>query len=590
MAVKELLVLLDNVYDDGLYTEIYENIRKMGGINFISIFKRSGVIRISYDDAAVTSEKILNRIVSFNVSLKDFLVKDESLPLPLIKKDTLSFPKLFFILLLSIIFYYSESFGTNLFVSFILYIAVFAVLSYDLYLKSKQSIKKINIYLISILYIASFLVYKLLLLALSNLVGLALIGWDRFIFFVLIISAGFYLSEYIIAKGRNLKDIESFMPSFVKLKIDGSFKGVAPNEVKEGDIVIFNRGDFVCCDGIVCNDGGEIDESLIKDEGGRVLKSKDDHILAGSFVVDGVLEMRVLNPPYESSFFRSLKALTLSKRSSFQLYSIPLQVSERYISWIGFLIFVSVFLFIKLYMKDVFINAFFIPLFILYPFLIWMIFPLLYLFLTASGSKIGFSIKDIDIVNSVSAADTIVFFSHNSIDRNTILELKRLGLKTILVTNSQVIDKELKSSFDECYLGVNDEEKEGFALKEKILKHKTIGIGRSFNDLVGLTVCDVSIMIMRAPYLFFVPVDVVLLRDDLRLVLRLKDYCDFIITLIKRSSRLVVIFHLFILPLSIIGMILLKGYIIFDAVFILIVLMMLYILFNLTQLYSFRPF
>lgn len=586
MSAKELLISLDKIYDIDTYNSIYENVRKMGGVSFINIFKRSGVIKIIYDDAAVTSEKIISRITSFNVGIKNSLVKEQFIDV-LEKEYIFYFHKIIFILIMFIIYYYSEKFGTNVYISFILYPLIIIGLVRDFYIRYQQSLKRVNIYLVSIFYLVSFFIYKLLSLIFPGMFNYNLVGWDKFIFLILIISIGFYVSQYLLARSRNLINVKSFMPSFVKLKLENDYKNIDLKSIKENDIVFFAKGDFVSCDAIICSGSCVVDESLVKGKGEALSKVVDDLLYAGSFIIDGVVNARVLKKPEESTFFKFINSAASTNRFSFDFYNIPFIIFERYIFFVFVIAFLFIFLFINGYLKLDFIDTIFVPIFVLYPFLIWVLFPIIYIFSTTSGMKRGFSIKNVGIINAVVNTDTIIFFYDEGIDPFSILELRRIGLKTILVTVSKNVDKNLIDCFDECYLGVNDEEKEGFALRMKLSKNKIIAVGNSSSDLLALGVCDVSVMIMKHPESFSLPCDIILFKNDTNLILNLRHYSEFVIRIMNRNSKLIVLFHFFILPSLVIISVLFKKFIILDIIFIATILMLFSIIINSAKLYTF---
>lgn len=544
MSIRKLIISVDN--SNNILDELYDNIRKMGGVSYVKIFKQSGMIKILYDDAAVRNDKILNRISSFGININNFF--DIELPKKeeIIKYSYLRIEKVFALLVSIIVFFLSEKFNINKYVSFILYFGLVLWLSSEIRYELKKSLKIFNIYFVSLVYFFSFFFYKLFFLIFPNFFRVELINWYEASMLVFVVYVGFGISKYLVSKFDI--DFRMFLPKFFKVKISSSIEKKDLRDVKVDEIVLYEKGDLVGCDGVIVSGNCVVDESLIK--GNEILerKSYGEKIFSGSFISDGIVEVKVLKKPESSLIFSIIKNSLLKEKEGVNLSSIPFAIYERYLVFLPVVFITFVFLSLKGLTGFLWLESIFVSFFITYPYLIWLIFPVSYIFLLSSGVKRGFSIKNTDSIRILVKADTLFFLSDKYIDYKTLSSLKREGFKLILLSNKDFVDEKLKEFFNECYFNVDFEEKEGFILRKKIEGKKIIGIGDCVYDLDSLSECDVSIIVAVHPELSMLPCDVIFLKRDSYLVYELISYSRFIVNVIKKNSFIVLFFHLFFLP------------------------------------------
>ncbi|MCX7905389.1 MAG: hypothetical protein N2446_01650 [Elusimicrobiales bacterium] len=546
MAIYKLLISLDESYNNKVYNSIYENVRKMGGVISIEVFNLSGVIKVIYDNTAVTYEKIISRILSFNVKIENYYIENEQHFKHSYKYNSLGFNKLIFLILFFLVFYYSDKFSTNKYLSFIIYFFLISWVSYDFILIGKQDKRYTKLYYITVLYFFSLFLYKLIIILFPNLSLDDFISWHIIAFFLLIISIGFHLFHYLLAKNEAyLENVRRFMPSFVNVVKKDRIEKVSIDDLIEDDIVIFKKGDFVCLDSFVVSGKAFVDESLINGKFGLVEKKEGSDVLSGSFVIDGEIQVKVLKRPKFSNFFNILSSLSKYYQKGVDFIYIPIIIFRKYLVYIPFVIFLIVFLSIKKYISFNVIESFFISFFIVYPSLIWLIFPILYMFCSISSVKKGFYIRNINSVIPIIFSNTIVFFSNKRIDLQTIRKLKENGFETVLISSFK---DNKESNFDISYYEIPCVQKEGFIIKMKMKGKKIISVGYSVEDLVALSASDVSVITAFHPQLYSFNCDVVLLRDEPNIIVDLKKYSSFIYNIIKQNSYLVILFNFLILP------------------------------------------
>jgi heavy metal translocating P-type ATPase len=112
-----------------------------------------------------------------------------------------------------------------------------------------------------------------------------------------------------IASWRGAKDLTDLMsrtPSTAnRLSSSGSIEEVLVGELLPGDSVVVRQGEVVPVDGKVFEGSASVDESSLTGEPLPVLKVKGSEVLAGSKVVEGYVETRVVRLA-EESYLQSL--------------------------------------------------------------------------------------------------------------------------------------------------------------------------------------------------------------------------------------------------------------------------------------------
>lgn len=545
MSVRKLVILIEYSKSD-ILDDLYENIRKMGGVNSIRIFKESSIIKVLYDDAAVKYEKILDRISSLGTSVKKFVEFETSARDEEEGYVSLKIEKILAGLISIIVFFLSEKLYTNKYIAFILYFVVVLWFSHDFKNEFKKTSKLVNIYSFTILYFFSFFLYKLLLLFLPGLVRYDFINWYEAMSLVFIVYFGFSISKYLTSNVSF--DFRSFLPKFFKIKIINGLEKKDWKSVRIDDTLVYEKGDLVGCDAIIRKGNCVVDESLIKGSSVFENKSEGDKIYCGSFIFDGFVEAKASTEPESSLIFSYIKNSFSKKYRKFTLKKIPFMIYENYIFLLPLIFIVFMFFSLRGLTGFLWVESIFIFFFITYPYLIWLIFPISYAFLLSSSIKRGFFIKNNDSIELLSDANTIFFLSDKYVDYKTLKKLKSEGLELVLLSDKHYIEKEFEDVFDEIYFGIDFSEKEGFILKKKIENKRIIGVGDCIYDLDSLFECDVSVIVSLHPESKFLPCDIVFLKKDSSLIYELISYSRFIINVVEKNSFLVILLHFFVLP------------------------------------------
>ena len=105
---------------------------------------------------------------------------------------------------------------------------------------------------------------------------------------------GKILEEKAINKTRkSISDLMDIKPEYANLKTKDGIEVLDPSDVKVGDIVIAKKGEKIPLDGIVVKGTGSLDTASLTGETKTQDVKKDDQVLSGSIVLDGLLEIKV---------------------------------------------------------------------------------------------------------------------------------------------------------------------------------------------------------------------------------------------------------------------------------------------------------
>ncbi len=105
-----------------------------------------------------------------------------------------------------------------------------------------------------------------------------------------ITSAGDLLQSWITERSRRaVRDILQVTEKSAYILADGVEVSLPVQEIKPGDTVVLHTGEKIAVDGVIVKGEALVDESPINGRSEPVLRRKDEHVLAGSFVREGVI-------------------------------------------------------------------------------------------------------------------------------------------------------------------------------------------------------------------------------------------------------------------------------------------------------------
>ncbi len=99
---------------------------------------------------------------------------------------------------------------------------------------------------------------------------------------------------------KTLEKLSLVSSPLVKTIRNGREELIPSEELVLDDIVIFEAGNQICADAIVCEGSVSVNEALVTGEADEIKKGLDDELLSGSFIVSGKCKAQLMKVGYES--------------------------------------------------------------------------------------------------------------------------------------------------------------------------------------------------------------------------------------------------------------------------------------------------
>ncbi|WP_457625795.1 copper-translocating P-type ATPase [Persephonella sp.] len=147
-------------------------------------------------------------------------------------------------------------------------------------------------------------------------------------------------------------------------------------------------------------------------------------------------------------------------------------------------------------------------------------------FLEEHGIKVEIPEGKTEVIISVEKKIVAYFFLEDRLKKEAsyvIQRLKNRGVETVLLTGDRkTVGEDIcrKTGFDRCYTQLLPEDKYRIVSEYQKKGRKTVFIGDGINDAPAMAVSDIGIAVMKATDLAKEAGDLIILKDDLRLVLK----------------------------------------------------------------------
>ncbi len=144
-----------------------------------------------------------------------------------------------------------------------------------------------------------------------------------------------FVGIYQQMKSKKLLDKLSILAeSKVKVRRDGVWKEILPEEIVLDDDISLSIGVQIPVDGIVLDGKGEVDESTLTGESKQIEKNVNDEVYAGTLITSGNIEVKVTRVGKDCSIHQIIEDASKENRSE----SILHQDLEKIIKKISFVI------------------------------------------------------------------------------------------------------------------------------------------------------------------------------------------------------------------------------------------------------------
>ena len=232
---------------------------------------------------------------------------------------------------------------------------------------------------------------------------------------ILLYEIGKILEEKSVNKSRkSIKDLMNIKPEYANLKINNEIKKVSPEEVEIGNTIIVKQGERIPLDGIIINGTAELNTSSLTGESKLLQVQKNNKVLSGSIVANGMLEIQVTEKYENSTVSRILDLVENATDKKAKTETFVSKASSIYTPIvIGIAIILAIFLplitDIKYTGNNGSIYRALIFLVISCPCSIAISVPLSYFSGIGKSSKQGILIKGSDYIDTIKDIKEIVF-------------------------------------------------------------------------------------------------------------------------------------------------------------------------------------
>lgn len=125
---------------------------------------------------------------------------------------------------------------------------------------------------------------------------------------MLLYQIGELLQAIAVGKSRrSIKEVLALKSEFANLQVNGEYVKVAPEILKEGDIIVIKSGEKVPVDGILLDEEALLDTKSLTGESEYKKVKKGEEILSGCINVGGMYALKVLRPYHDSAVGRILE-------------------------------------------------------------------------------------------------------------------------------------------------------------------------------------------------------------------------------------------------------------------------------------------
>lgn len=185
---------------------------------------------------------------------------------------------------------------------FLLYLAVYLIIGYDVLLKAFRGILNRRIFdenfLMAIATVGAFA------LAIYEKSG----DYIEAISVMLLYQVGELFQSFAVGKSRkNISNLMDILPDYANIEVDGNLEQIDPDEVKIGSEIIVQPGERVPIDGIVVEGNSSLNTSAITGESIPCDVEKGDEIISGSINMTGTLKIQTTKAFGESTVSKILE-------------------------------------------------------------------------------------------------------------------------------------------------------------------------------------------------------------------------------------------------------------------------------------------
>ena len=184
---------------------------------------------------------------------------------------------------------------------FLLYLAPYLVIGYDILLKAGKGIRNRQV------FDENFL----MAVATVGAIALALLersgDYTEAIAVMLFYQVGEWFQSYAVGKSRrNISELMDIRPDYANMEKDGKLERVDPDEVEIGTVIVVQPGEKVPIDGVIVEGSSSLNTSALTGESLPRDAKEGDEIISGCINMTGVLKIRTTKEFGESTVSKIL--------------------------------------------------------------------------------------------------------------------------------------------------------------------------------------------------------------------------------------------------------------------------------------------
>ncbi len=204
------------------------------------------------------------------------------------------------------------------------------------------------------------------------------------------------------------RDYKSYFPIAVQRLHEGNEVLTKIEELQEGDVVLLRNNELIPADGALMSKDVLIDYSFVTGESDAVHRSKADILYAGGRVVGAMVQMRLTKKVDNSYLTKLWNQDVFKEKAPIQdLNSVSNKVS-KYFTLIVLLITIATAVFWQMTDPSLTFNAVTAVLIVACPCALALSIPFTYGNLTRFFGRVGFYLKNADVIETMSKIDTVV--------------------------------------------------------------------------------------------------------------------------------------------------------------------------------------
>ncbi len=165
------------------------------------------------------------------------------------------------------------------------------------------------------------------------------VDYHHYLFFetsasiITLVLLGNYLEKKAVKNTTSsLRDLQNLqVKTALLVRQDGTTQIIESASIKKDDCLLIKQGDCIPTDGLIIKGNGSLNESLITGESSPVAKSTSSKVIAGSILVDGILEIKALNTTANNTISQIEKLVVQAQQNQPDVQKIGDKVSSVFV-------------------------------------------------------------------------------------------------------------------------------------------------------------------------------------------------------------------------------------------------------------------